>query len=312
MRARVTPKNGDVFLGLDLSTRVVTSNNAQLAHWRKRGVKLIFVVYDLLPVLRRDWFTENTADYYQAWLKLVTSEADHLACISNVVASDLLRWMDEQNIKAPQVTTLRLGGSIKASLPSPGLPPDYKKTLAWVRAGACVMMVGTIEPRKGYDQALAAFEELWGHPKADEDLRLLIVGRPGWDTAALQQRLRAHRLYGDRLLWIHDASDEYLELMYDACWGILMASHGEGFGLPLLEAAAHCKPALVRDLPVFREIGPTGAAYFEDGTALGLAKALRQWRQVGKPTSTTATDLCWSKTASDLRELLTSFKLPKG
>lgn len=311
-RARLTPKSGDVFLGLDLSTRVVTRNNAQLVHWRKRGVKLVFVVYDLLPVLRQDWFTVNTAKCYRTWLNIVTDEADHLACISQVVADDLMHWMDEQNIKAPQVTTLRLGNSIKASLPSMGLPPDYKKTLSWVRTGTCVMMVGTIEPRKGYNQALAAFEELWDHPRDGEDLKLLIVGRPGWNTAAFQQRLRAHSLYGDRLLWIDDASDEYLELMYDACWGILMASHGEGFGLPLLEAATHRKPALVRDLPVFREIGPAGAAYFEDGTALGLANALRQWRQLGKPTSTTGTDLCWSNTVRDLHNVLTSIKPPKG
>mgnify|MGYP000126382935 CR=1 FL=1 len=311
MRARLTPKSGDVFLGLDLSTRVVTRNKGQLARWRRRGVKVVFIVYDLLPALRPDWFDERATDYYRAWLNLITIEADHLACISHTVANDLVDWMDALKIKGPQVTTLRLGAAISASAPSVGLPQHYCKTLAWVQAATCVMVVGTVEPRKGYDQVLAAFEELWDQPKAGEDFRLLIVGRPGWMTNALQQRLRTHRLYGDRLLWIDDASDEYLELMYGACWGLLMASHGEGFGLPLLEAAAHRKPVLARDLPIFREIGPAGVVYFEGETAPELAKALRQWRRSSKPVLIAAADLCWSNTVEDLESLLASLKSTK-
>ena len=37
-------------------------------------------------------------------------------------------------------------------------------------------MVGTLEPRKGY-QALAAFTELWNK---GVELNLVIVGREGW------------------------------------------------------------------------------------------------------------------------------------
>ena len=107
--------------------------------------------------------------------------------------------------------------------------------------------------------------------------------------------------------WINDASDEYLEGMYGACWGLLMTSHGESFGLPLLEAAAPCKPALARNGTVSREIGSAGAIYFEDGTAPGLAKALRQWRQSSQPTLIAAADLCWSNTGEDLQNFAGKF-----
>ena len=38
-------------------------------------------------------------------------------------------------------------------------------------------MVGTVEPRKGHLQALAAFDLLW---QMHKDVRLLVVGREGW------------------------------------------------------------------------------------------------------------------------------------
>lgn len=303
-RSRLSPQAGDVFLGLDLSTRVVANNALQLKEWQQRGVKLAFMVYDLLPVLHPDWFTEKAQENFRNWLNFVIREADCLACISRSVADDLAHWIDGRKISSPEIGSLRLGASIGASRPSSGLPSGFAETLAWARTGTCVMMVGTIEPRKGHDEVLAAFKDLWDNPQPDEDYRLLIVGRPGWKTEALQKQLRDHPLSGDRLRWIDNASDEYLEHLYGACWGLIQASRGEGFGLPLLEAAAHAKPVLARDLPVFREVAPAGVEFFTDGIAAELAAALRKWRATGGATHVANADLCWSNTAEDLLALI--------
>jgi glycosyltransferase involved in cell wall biosynthesis len=65
-------------------------------------------------------------------------------------------------------------------------------------------MVGTIEPRKGYAQALDAFEAIWrdGCP-----IQLVIVGRIGWKVESLVARLRSHEQIGDRLRWFDSADD---------------------------------------------------------------------------------------------------------
>lgn len=300
-KARLSPQEGDVFLGLDLSTKVAPRNHIQLRRWRARGVKLAFVVYDLLPVLHPDWFTDKTVVHYRNWLKLITQEADLLACISHTVNHDLKHWIEDHKIQSrAHIATIRLGTLLPPSLPKQDLPAEAAETIAWARAGTCVMMVGTIEPRKGHQQVLEAFEELWQSPEPDEDYRLLIVGRPGWKTEAVQHNLRYSPHCGDRLRWIDSASDDYLENLYHACWGVLMASHGEGFGLPLLEASARGKPVLARDLPIFREVGPTGTAYFDDDSAAGLAAAIRQWRDCGTTTQWKSDDISWIKTAGDL------------
>ena len=55
---------------------------------------------------------------------------------------------------------------------------------------------------------------------------------------------------------------------------------GEGFGLPLVEAARRGVPIVARDLGVFREVAGPHAFYFSGSTADELATALRKWLQL--------------------------------
>lgn len=309
---RVTPHDGDVFLGLDLSLKVVTRNAAQIRRWQANGMKIAYMVYDLLPDLRPGWFTENTSVVYRAWLNQIVNEADLLVCISDTVAADLKKWVAARQIPSPKITSVRLSGAINESLPSTGMPFDASSTLAWARSGTCVLMVGTVEPRKGYQQALAAFEDLWAHPFPGDDFKLLIVGRPGWHTEVIQHRLRYHPMAGRRLRWLHDVSDEYLQQLYGACWGLLIASRGEGLGLPLLEAAAHAKPILARDLQVFREVACEGVTFFAGDNASSLAKAIRAWRAAAIVALAIPDARSWGHTAEELQVLIGALRSPPG
>ena len=47
-------------------------------------------------------------------------------------------------------------------------------------------MVGTVEPRKGHRQALAAMELLWTD---DVDANLVIIGKKGWMMDDLVERI---------------------------------------------------------------------------------------------------------------------------
>jgi len=68
-----------------------------------------------------------------------------------------------------------------------------------------------------------------------------------------------------------------LKTLYQDAAGTLMASHGEGFGLPLVEAAYYGSPLLARNLPVFREVCGESAWYFESTDGKGLAKDIQAW-----------------------------------
>jgi glycosyltransferase involved in cell wall biosynthesis len=58
---------------------------------------------------------------------------------------------------------------------------------------------------------------------------------------------------------------------------LIAASHGEGFGLPLIEAARHGVPLIVRDIPVFREVCSHYAQYYVGQSPSRLAEAVTEW-----------------------------------
>lgn len=307
-QARVRLGCGDIFLGLDLASHVLPRNRAQLLGWKAEGATIAVIVYDLLPARQPAWFSARACAHFGEWLELVTATADHVVCISESVADDLAAWISEREAASaprPAISRIRLGGVIGSSVPTTGLPETAPAILDWVKARPTIIMVGTIEPRKGHDQALAAFEQLW--QSSDEGSQLLVIGRPGWKTENLQQALTAHPESANRLRWISDATDEFLEQLYAASAGLLVASRGEGFGLPLIEAGMHGKPILARDLPVFREVAPPGTRFFSGDGAMDLADALAAWQAAPSVTRVEPDATNWRRTRDDLLVAIRGF-----
>ena len=186
-------------------------------------------------------------------------------------------------------------------MPTCGLPDDASRVLAQLAARPSFLMVGTIEPRKGQAQAFAAFEQLWAESL---DANLVIVGKQGWNVGNLVELLCNHPERGSRLFWLEGISDEYLEKVYAASTCLIAASEGEGFGLPLIEAAQHKLPIIARDIPVFREVAGEHVYYFSGKEPLDLAMAVREWlvlyRSGHHPKSDDMTWLTWKQSAQQL------------
>jgi glycosyltransferase involved in cell wall biosynthesis len=167
-------------------------------------------------------------------------------------------------------------------------------------------MVGTIEPRKGHDQVIKACELLW---MTGMKLNLVIVGKKGWMVEELISRLEKHKQLNRRLYWYQGISDEALNQLYEIADGMVMASEGEGFGLPLIEAAQHNCPVLARDLPVFREVAGQHAAWFNGNSPLKLAYALKSWIDAlsngSAPLSTGMPWTTWKESSARIVGLLT-------
>ena len=270
----VSVRPGDRFLGLDLAAHILPKHRGQLRAWRANGVSLHLVVYDLLPLQRRDWFSRAMSRHFQQWFHTLTEIADQALCISDHVASDLRNMIiGTPAAERLSIQRLRLGADIVASLPSRGQSEAVTRVLQRASDRPFILMVGTVEPRKAYDKAVAAFDYLWTN-HADTAPDLVVVGRPGWKTKHLQRSLKSHRFQGQRLHWLREVSDEALGELYEGCNGLFLASYGEGFGLPVIEAALQGRHALVRDLPVFREKELSNLIYFSDDNPAPLAEKL--------------------------------------
>lgn len=302
--ALVDARPGDVFLGLDLSAHLVPGQEALLARWRQQGVALYFVVYDLVPLLRPDVVHPGALPLFQQWYPVIARMADGLCCISAAVASELLEWCDQE--RPPRLRPLRIGHFHLGADFDTGVDGDTALAIpSWLSARPTVLMVGTLEPRKGYPQALAAMEQIWAE---GEQVNLAIVGKLGWMMDAFAATLRGHPELGRRLHWLEATDDAQLRALYKGSATLLMASESEGFGLPIVEAARHGLAVLARDLPVFREIAGAHALWFDGGTVEPLADALRHWlglhRSAAVPSSRAIPLLDWAGSASALIDLV--------
>lgn len=301
----VSVRAGDKFLGLDLSALWLPKYRRQIRAWRAHGATIHLVVYDLLPLTRPEWFTKAAVAHFRNWYDVLTKEADQAICISDEVAAELRRKAHDivprRNLA---IARLRMGADIAASVPSTGLCDEAQRVLERLRFRPAILMVGTVEPRKGYDAALAAFDHLW-RTRPNDAPELVIVGKPGWNTAKLQAVLRAHPELGRRLHWFDRMSDEGLCLIYEACRGVLMASRAEGFGLPLIEAAQHRRYVLARDLPVFREQRLSNTIFFADDRPESLGERILELAQLGQEGSAPLVDLpMWSDSVDGLLKQL--------
>jgi glycosyltransferase involved in cell wall biosynthesis len=266
---------GDVFVGLDYSLDAVRRHRRQLAQFRRDGGSLWFLVHDLLPLNRAEWFSQNTVIRYKAWLTILAGIADGFLCNSLQTETELKDALADGYGLAFGYRTqvLPMGHAILDHSDRPDMPD--RALDRFDTSTPFALVVGTLEPRKGHIDVIAAFEQLWQRGSID---RLVLIGRLGWQVDALRKRIVSHAEYGSRLLWFDDVEDAELFGLYAACTGVIVASHGEGFGLPLIEALSHGKPVLARDIPVFRVHDGRGVTYFsQSAQAPALAEQLEGW-----------------------------------
>ncbi len=96
--------------------------------------------------------------------------------------------------------------------------------------------------------------------------------------------------------------------LYKHSSAFLSTSHAEGFGLPLVEAMSCGLPVVAPDLPVFREIGEHGIAFYAAGQANEALALLRQTlaQQADSSRSPVSPMVTWKVVAMSLFERVTT------
>ncbi|MFD1040873.1 glycosyltransferase family 4 protein [Pseudoxanthomonas kaohsiungensis] len=294
----ISVRERDVFLGLDLLRDHSAVFRDALARLRGAGVQINVVVYDLLPIDLPHCVPEHISRSFAQWLDVVGDLADGALCISQSVAHRFLRWMSARSGRKAGITV----DSFRLGVPNRGGQAPGRKVVQ-CDDSAKFLMVGTVEPRKGYVDALDAFDRIW-IASPDSGISLTIVGRYGWGLRDFLSRLEAHPELGRRLNWLRSATDDEVHDCYRSADGLLFCSYGEGFGLPIVEAAQHGLPMLLRDLPEFREVAGDGAFFFSEPGADGVEGALLDWlelrRQGAVPRPSAAVAITWEASAREL------------
>ena len=269
--------SGDIYLGVDPIMEMISAVRPWFEAQRLRGIRTVFVFHDLLPVRHPTLFQPHAAALYREWITTVLELADAVVGVSRTVMHEIMSWLQEHPTCRTDPLPLgwfHPGSDLEAEPSDAGPSLDARLATRAFRQRDTVLSVGEIDLRKGYRQALAAFETLWA---SGVDVNYAIVGGRGWMEDAFFQQLEFHPERGRRLFWFEDVSDEVLAEIHREATAFLAASEVEGSGLPLVEAARFGLPIIARDILAFREATAGHASFFTTLSGTELAAYLAAW-----------------------------------
>lgn len=140
-----------------------------------------------------------------------------------------------------------------------------------------ILFVGNIKKHKGLKTLLDACELAWSQGFTS---KLVIVGnKDNFRTGDEETAARLESVSSQKIEFTGKISNESLKILYAESKFLVQPSLYEGFGIPPLEAMSQGTPALISDIPVFKEIyDGFPAEFFRAGDAEDLSKKLLDFK----------------------------------
>jgi glycosyltransferase involved in cell wall biosynthesis len=292
--------DGDVLLSLG-ATWAPGGNAEAASQLRQRGVRVLRMIYDLIPTLKPQWVLPSCVAPVTAWVRELLTDSDHVFTISEFSRQEILRYCAECGFRQPEMSVVRLGDVLAAATSdvSPPLPRFVPRRPFFV-------CVSTLDVRKNHRLLYDAWRLLASRdPDACPDL--LCIGTPHLYVTDLLREMTSDRLVNGRIHLLHDIDDRELAWYYRHCMATIYPSWYEGWGLPVAESLGQGRICLASNTTSIPEISADLPEFFEPHDTRRLVdlvdRVLRdpawresredQIRRTFRPTS-------WNETAAQL------------
>lgn len=245
-------KNADIFFVPGASWAVNGASEA-IVDLVSAGVAYVPFVYDLIPIVTNT-SDEATSIAFKNFINQTLRYASRVICLSKSTENDLINYGKSIQIDAPPTEVLGARVSEHSKLESSNefISSKIKQKF--------VLIVSTIEPRKGFEKLLSLYE----NSKTIRQLpQLVIVGRKGWKNADLLEKISLLESEG-LILTLSAVHDSYLDQLYRKAQFTVFPSDYEGWGLPIGESLSRGTPCLTGTNSSLREAGGDSAIYFND------------------------------------------------
>ncbi len=226
---------------------------------------------NVVTIADTTWLSGPRADtttlLWRALVPPIARRADRLIAISQAGARDIVSHL---RVPSERVDVTLLGHR----------PPDSMTALdeLGVRErfnlgdDPFVLMVGTRKPHKNVDGLLRAFAQILEHAPRT---RLVLAGNPTSIEPELRS-LASELGLAQRVSFLGFVEPAELEGLYAAAACVVLPSHNEGFGLPILEAMGRGVAVACSSASAMPEVGGPAACYFDPGDPSAIARALSQ------------------------------------
>ncbi len=265
--------------------------------------RAVVTLHDLSVFHFPQFHPRDRVNYLRDQIAHSIERADHLVTDSAFVRGELLQLFQ---LPADRVTAVPLGVDA-AFRPRPA--GDLQAVMAryGLRAGAYLLSVGTIEPRKNLAALLRAHQGL--DPAQRRQYPLVIAGAYGWNSGPLMAQVEQLRGAGE-LIYLDYVPEPDLPALYAGAAAFCYLSFYEGFGLPVLEAMASGVPVICASGSALDELcaGSAEQADPHDDAAIlaSLQKALEDpaWRSAAAERGLVrAATFTWQRSARQLAEV---------
>jgi len=234
---------------------------------RAQGCDIVILVHDLLPITLAEHYQSPWRDEFRANLLHALDYASAFVCVSEVTRQALLKFARDCGKDRPCATAHNGYQKVGRCKPT---RRSQRLEFLFEAERRPLLMVGSIEPKKGHTRVLDVLERKWA---SGYDRPLAIAGRPGWLASDIVQRIRRSPYFGNKLFWFDDFDDDDLSFAYVRCHALVFASLAEGFGLPLIEASMDRKPSIVLRTEIAEEV-LGGYGVFFDATPDAMSAAI--------------------------------------
>lgn len=187
-------------------------------------------------------------------LKQCLRNADAISCVSDSTRSQLGKRMPQTATK-----TVTVNNCIE---PVPtAVRPSF--AMSWADR-PFLLCVAQHRHNKNILVALRAFKRLLSSGSIESDMRFLLIGMSGPETARINRYIEASGMRS-RVVLISGISDTEMNWCYRNCELLVAPSIVEGFGLPVVEGLlAGCR-IVCSDIPAFREIAGVAIRFVKLG-----------------------------------------------
>jgi alpha-1,2-rhamnosyltransferase len=238
------------------------------------GAKIYGAVHDTIPLTNPEFFHGKLVDDFSKWFEAVAQLAAGYICVSRTTMertrNKVNALVGSQAGERKVYDYFYSGSDFSRQTQRGSVRPQLMDIFA--SDEPVYLMVGTIEPRKNHRYVLDAFDQLW---QQGVRARLLIIGGQGWKCDDLVDRVLQHQHHGQALVMVNDATDAELNHCYQRANRLILASHDEGFGLPIIESMNNNLPVICSDIDIFREVGGQYCDYFDLSDCGSLAAQVK-------------------------------------
>ena len=232
---------------------------------RRPDIKPVFMLHDMIPLENPEWVSEAGLRNHHKMTENAARYAAALIATSPTARSSVMREFALRGRKDIPVATV--------PLPVAPLFLEKFERDEELASHNYFVVCGALQPRKNHVLLINVWRELVRR-RGPHAPKLVVVGSTGWGGEPIRHLVTRCREIEDHLIFAEDLSSPALRSIMSHAKGVLMASHAEGYGLPIIEALCVRTPVVVSDIPAHHDVAGDYGIYRHPIDGLGWLAAV--------------------------------------